>query len=33
MKTGIRAEPKISKMTSKGYTIDVVDPFASRGKT
>ena len=33
MKTGMKAEPKITKMTSKGYTIDVVDPLASRGKT
>ena len=33
IKTEMKAEPKISKMTNKGYTIDVVDPLASRGKT
>lgn len=28
----MKAEPKKSKMTGKRYTIDVVNPLASRGK-
>ena len=32
MKTGMKAESKKSKMTGKRYTIDVVNPLASRGK-
>ena len=32
MKTGKKAESKKSKMTGKRYTIDVVNPLASRGK-
>lgn len=30
--TSMKAEPKKSKMTGKRYTIDVVNPLASRGK-
>ena len=32
MKTGMKAESNKSKMTGKRYTIDVVNPLASRGK-
>lgn len=28
----MKAEPKKSKTTGKGYTVDVVDPLASGGK-
>ena len=28
----MKSEPKTSRMTAEGYTIDVVDPLASRGK-